>query len=95
MPGGMRRVYGSYWNRILQQWADRRLDEITPTEIRQFAEHTRTHTLVRRNARGGRRATEHLLAALRCLYRQAEEVSGAAPCARGSPPAAGAVRVRA
>jgi integrase/recombinase XerC len=70
---GTRRVYGSYWNRVLQQWADRRLDEITPTEFRQFAEHTRTHTPVRRNARGGRSATEHLLAALRCLYRHAED----------------------
>ncbi|HEU5391208.1 MAG TPA: hypothetical protein VFV73_35430 [Streptosporangiaceae bacterium] len=27
----------------------------------------------RRNARGGRSATEHLVAALRCLYRHAED----------------------
>jgi site-specific recombinase XerD len=70
---GTRRVYGSYWNRILDRWADRRLDEITATEIKQLIEHTRATTLVRRNNRGGRSAAEHLVAALRCLYRHAED----------------------
>jgi hypothetical protein len=70
---GTRRVYGSYWNRILERWADRRLDEITATDIKQLVEHTRTTTLVRRNHRGGRGAAEHLIAALSCLYRHAED----------------------
>ena len=70
---GTRRVYGSYWNRILDRWADRRLDEITATDIKQLIEHTRTTMLVRRNNRGGRSAAEHLVAALRCLYRHAED----------------------
>jgi integrase/recombinase XerC len=34
--------------------------------------HVKTHVVARRNARGGRSAEEHLVAALRCLYRQAE-----------------------
>lgn len=69
---GTRRVYGSYWNRILQHWGTRRLDEPTPSEINQLTEHTKTHTVARRNARGGRSAAEHLIAALRCIYRHAE-----------------------
>ncbi|GAB2669141.1 hypothetical protein GCM10027271_31200 [Saccharopolyspora gloriosae] len=68
---GTRRVYDSYWKRIEQQWGDRRLDEPTPLEIKQLAEHVREHVVSRRNARGGRSAAEHLIAALRCLYRHA------------------------
>src|SRR5882757_126815 len=33
--------------------------------------YVKTHVVARRNARGGRSAQEHLVAALRCLYRQA------------------------
>jgi integrase/recombinase XerC len=35
--------------------------------------HVKTHVVARRNARGGRSAQEHLVAALRCLYRRAVE----------------------
>ena len=69
---GTRRVYGSYWNRILEQWADRRLDEPTPSQIEQLREYTKAHVVSRRNGRGGRGAAEHLVAALRCVYRHAE-----------------------
>ncbi len=68
---GTRRVYGSYWNRILEQWGARRLDQPTPSEIERLAEYVRTHVVARRNARGGRSAAEHLIAALRCLYHHA------------------------
>ena len=73
VTAGTRRAYGSYWNRVLDQWADRRLDEPTPSEIRQLMTHVKTHVVARRNARGGRSAAEHLVAALRCLYRHAED----------------------
>ena len=69
---GSRRVYSSYWNRILQHWGTRRLDEPTPSEIAQLAEHIKTHAVTRRNARGGRSAVEHFITALRCVYRHAE-----------------------
>jgi integrase/recombinase XerC len=69
---GTRRVYGSYWNRVLDQWAQRRLDEPTPSDISRLVDYTKTHTVARRNARGGRSAAEHLVAALRCVYRHAE-----------------------
>jgi site-specific recombinase XerD len=68
---GTRRAYGSYWNRIIDQWGDRRLDEPTPSQIRQLMAYVKTHVVARRNARGGRSAEEHLVAALRCLYQRA------------------------
>ena len=71
VSAGTRRAYGSYWNRIVDHWGDRRLDEPTPSEIRQLMAYVKTHVVARRNARGGRSAQEHLVAALRCLYRRA------------------------
>jgi integrase/recombinase XerC len=68
---GTWRVYGSYWNRIVEQWGDRRLDEPTPSDVARLVEHVRTHVVARRNARGGRSAAEHTVAALRCVYRHA------------------------
>ena len=70
---GTRRAYGSYWNRVIEQWGGRRLDEPTPSEIRQLMTFVKTHVVARRNARGGRSAAEHLVAALRCLYQRAVE----------------------
>ena len=69
---GTRRVYGSYWNRIVEHWGTWRLDEPTPSEIQQLAEYIKTHVVTRRNARGGRSAAEHIISALRCIYRHAE-----------------------
>jgi integrase len=71
VSAGTRRAYGSYWNRIVGQWGGRRLDEIAPSEIRQLTTYIKTHVVARRNARGGRSAEEHLVAALRCLYKRA------------------------
>jgi integrase/recombinase XerC len=71
VSAGTRRAYGSYWNRILEHWGGRRLDEPTLSEIRQLMAHVKTHVVARRNARGGRSAEEHLMAALRCLYQRA------------------------
>ena len=73
VTGGTRRAYGSYWNRVTDQWGARRLDEPTPSEIRQLVAHVKAHVVPRRNARGGRGAAENLIAALRCLYRHAED----------------------
>jgi hypothetical protein len=70
---GTRRAYGSYWNRIISHWGERRLDEPTPSEVRQLMSYVKTHVVARRNARGDRSATEHLVAALRCLYKHAED----------------------
>jgi hypothetical protein len=32
---GCRKAYGSYWNRVVEQWGDRGIDEPTPSEVRQ------------------------------------------------------------
>lgn len=71
VPPGSRRMYGTYWNNAVARWGDRRLDDITPTEIEALARDTQATALRRRNSRGGRSATEHQIAALRCLYRRA------------------------
>jgi hypothetical protein len=70
---GTRSAYGSYWNRVVEKWGSRRLDEPTPSEIRQLAKDIKANAVPRRNARGGRSATENLIAALRCLYKRAED----------------------
>src|SRR5450755_2271146 len=70
---GCRRAYGSYWNRVIDQWGSRGIDEPTPSEIRQLVQHVRANVVPRRNSRGGRSAAEHLIAALRCMYKHAEE----------------------
>src|SRR6266567_8884166 len=70
---GCRKAYASYWNRVTGQWGSRRIDEPTPSEIPQLVKHVRASVVPRRNSRGGRSAAEHLIAALRCLYKHAEE----------------------
>jgi hypothetical protein len=70
-PGTLR-TYGSYWDRILARWGNRRLDEPTPSQIQQFAATVKATAVPRRTGRGGRGAAENFIAALRCLYRHAE-----------------------
>jgi integrase/recombinase XerC len=70
---GTRRAYGTYWNRVVEPWGDRRLDEPAPSEIRQLMTLIKANAVQRRNSRGGRSSQEHLVGALRCLYRQAED----------------------
>ena len=50
VTGGTRRAYGSYWNRVIDHWGERRLDEIAPSEIRQLMSYVKTHVVTRRNA---------------------------------------------
>lgn len=71
VPDGTRRVYETYWRRVAEVWGHRRIDEPTPLEIQHLAERIKAQAVVRRNARSGRTASEHLIASLRCLYRHA------------------------
>ena len=71
VSSGTRRVYGSYWNRVIQAWGPRPITGVTASDIGQLAEHVKETVVTRRNARGGRGAAEHLIAALRCLYKHA------------------------
>jgi integrase/recombinase XerC len=70
---GTRRAYSSYWNRVNDKWGHRRIDEPTASDIKHLVADIRANVVPRRNARGGRSAGEHLIAALRCLYRHAED----------------------
>lgn len=71
VSAGTRKVYTTYWQRVCQRWGTRRLSEPTPLEIKRLAEDMRDDVVVRRNGRGGRTAAEHLIAAMRCIYRHA------------------------
>lgn len=71
VPIGTQRAYATYWRRIIDAWGDRRLDEPTSLEIKQLCENIKGRVIIRKNSRGGRSATEHLIAALRCIYRHA------------------------
>jgi integrase/recombinase XerC len=70
---GTRKAYGTYWNRVVEHWGERRLDEPTPSEIRQLMVLVKAGAVQRRNSRGGRSSQEHLVGALRCLYARAED----------------------
>lgn len=68
---GMKKAYGTYWNRVVQAWGHRRIDEPTPLEIEQFGENLKAKRVVRSSDRGGRSAVENFVAAMRCLYKRA------------------------
>src|SRR5271156_1053755 len=36
---GCRKAYGSYWNRVVEQWGDRGIGAPTPAEVRQLLPH--------------------------------------------------------
>ena len=68
---GTRRVYSTYWNRVVEAWGPRLITSVSPLEISQLAEDIKANVVPRRNARGGRGAAEHLIGALRCMYNHA------------------------
>src|ERR1700678_3110081 len=68
---GTRRVYGTYWNRVIDVWGPRLITSVSPLEISQLAQDIKTNVTPRRNARGGQGASEHLIGALRCMYNHA------------------------
>lgn len=73
VTAGTLRAYGSYWKRIEDKWGQRRLDEPTPSQIRTLMKEVKEQAVVRRTSRGGRSAAENFIAALRCVYRHAED----------------------
>jgi integrase/recombinase XerC len=42
---GTRKAYGSYWNQVVDQWDTRRLDEPTPSEIKQLVAYVRANVV--------------------------------------------------
>src|ERR1039458_1026901 len=49
VTAGTRRAYGSYWNRVVEHWGERRLDEPSPSEVRQLMAYVKIHGGGRRN----------------------------------------------
>jgi len=88
------RAYSSYWKQTVEQWGDRRLDEPTPSEIKQLVASVEANAVQRRSSRGGGHAAENLISALRCLYNHAvddgliAEKDNPRPQGRQAPPPA-------
>jgi len=66
-----RRAYSCYWKKVAARWGELRLDEPSPSDVKQLGEYIRGNVVVRRNARGGGSAVENFITALRCPYNQA------------------------
>src|ERR1700729_1488694 len=49
-----RRVYSTYWNRVIAEWGPLPITAVTPLEIIEHAEQVKLTVVKRRNARGGR-----------------------------------------
>jgi integrase/recombinase XerC len=71
LPQSTARAYGPYFRRLRIAWPDRTIDEPTSTDLKEFVLAVKDQVVVRRNARGGRTAMEHMVGAFRCLYRHA------------------------
>jgi integrase len=69
VSAGTRRVYGSYWDKVIRAWGPRPITGVSALEVSQLAEQVRGSAIERRNGRGGRGAAEHLIGSLRCMYR--------------------------
>jgi hypothetical protein len=68
---GANRTYGNYWRRMLAAWGDRRLDQITASDIEALQHAAAATARSRRNSRHGRHAGEHVIAAARAIYTRA------------------------
>lgn len=66
-----RASYGPYWQRAINHYGTRRLDEIRPSDILALQQLVVATVRPRRSSRGGRHAGEHLVRALRNLYQLA------------------------
>lgn len=66
---GTRQTYSSYWDVVLGKWGTRHISEPTALEISELAEQVKAGSVQRANSRGGRSSAEHLIAALRCMYK--------------------------
>ena len=68
---GANRTYGSYWTTMDRIWGERRLDQISATDIEALQHHAATTARSGRNSRHGRHAGEHVIAAARAVYTRA------------------------
>jgi hypothetical protein len=69
-PGALR-TYAPYWALAIAAYGDRRLDQITTTELEALIRQAVRQRVRRRNDRGGTSTREHMLRALRAIYSRA------------------------
>jgi len=50
---GTRRVYRTYWNRVVEAWGPRPITSVSPLEISQLAEDIKANVVPRRTPAGG------------------------------------------
>jgi integrase/recombinase XerC len=48
VSNGTRRVYGTYWNRVVKAWGPRLITSVSPLEISQLAEDIKANVVPRR-----------------------------------------------
>lgn len=68
---GALRTYGSYWARITAALGEKRLNEITATDIEALAQQAVLERVRRRSDRGGTSTREHMVRAVRAIYSRA------------------------
>lgn len=68
---GMRRSYKSYWDRIVECWGERRVNEPTPRDVGELLEHIGANALRRRTHVNGAGAVRNAYYALLRVYRLA------------------------
>lgn len=71
VPAEALRTYRPYWTRLTDLWHDRPIDAPTSRDLDTLVDNVRRHAVTRRNTRNGRAAADHMIDALRCLYRTA------------------------
>jgi len=71
VPVPSRESYRSSWKKIVAVWGERRLDEITVSDVQALFEYVTATAVVRRSSNGGRSAVETAYNALSCVYRYA------------------------
>ncbi|MEV1154881.1 hypothetical protein ACIBTW_25660 [Micromonospora parva] len=68
---GTRRAYGSYWRRMADGLGERRIDDVSATDLEALMRQSTAGARSRRNSRQGRHAGEHFIAAARAFYNRA------------------------
>lgn len=68
-----RRTYKRYWNLLVEEHGDLRLDKVRTTRLKATAKLARAKAEQRKNSRDGHSAEEHFVSAARCLFNHAAE----------------------
>lgn len=65
---GARKTYATYWQRLAETYGDRRVDDISSTDLKALVRSVQSAAVKRANARGGVGAAENCVAAMRAFW---------------------------